>query len=161
MKRDLACGVLMLAIAIAYYTVAAAIPKSTLADTVGPQGLPLGYAITLGVLSLLLIGTTLLGRGGGVQTILVATRHATKSDLYAAIRGAGLLLIGVAYVVLLPYLGYIVSIALLLAAIICYIEGRLNRWTIPVAVCGGGAFWIIFVEILQVPQPAGLWPSLI
>ena len=23
------------------------------------------------------------------------------------------------------------------------------------------AFWLLFVEVLQIPQPAGLWPSLI
>jgi hypothetical protein len=161
MKRDLACGVLMLALAIAYYSVAAAIPQSTLADAVGPQGLPLNYAIALGILSILLIINTLLGRGGGIQAVVGAAKSAEKSDLYAALRAIGMLAIGVVYVAVLPWLGYIVSIALLLLAIICYMEGRLNRWAIPIAACGGVAFWIIFVEILQVPQPAGLWPSLI
>jgi hypothetical protein len=32
---------------------------------------------------------------------------------------------------------------------------------LPIAVLGAVAFWLIFVEILEIPQPAGLWPSLI
>lgn len=161
MKRDLACGVLMLALAIAYYCVAAAIPQSTLADAVGPQGLPLNYAIALGILSILLIINTLIGRGGGIQAVVGVAKNAEKSDLYAALRAAGMLAMGVGYVILLPYLGYIVSIALLILAIVCYLEGRLNRWALPIAACAGIVFWAIFVEILQVPQPAGLWPSLL
>ncbi len=160
MKRDLACGVLMLALAIAYYSVAAAIPESTLADAVGPQGLPIKYALALGILSILLIINTLLGRGGGVRAVVGVAKNAGKSDLYAGLRAAGMLLMGVAYVVVLPWLGYVVSIALLILAIACYIEGRLSRWAIPIAACGGIAFWVIFVEILQIPQPTGLWPSL-
>jgi putative tricarboxylic transport membrane protein len=161
MKRDLTCGILMLALAIAYYTVAAAIPHSTLADAVGPDGLPISYAIALGVLSILLIVNTLLGRGGGIHALIGASKATTKSDLYAFGRAAGMLCMGAGYVALLPWLGYIVSLGLMILAIVCYLEGRLSRWAIPIAAAGGIAFWLIFVEILQVPEPAGLWPSLI
>jgi hypothetical protein len=161
MKRDLVCGVIMLALAIAYYGVAAAIPHSTLSDSVGPQGLPISYAIALGILSLLLIANTLIGRGGGVQAVVGHGKNAGKSDLYAVLRAAGVLLLGGAYVALLPWLGYIVSLGLLILGVVCYLEGRLNRWALPIAAAGGVVFWVIFVEILQVPQPAGLWPSLI
>ncbi len=74
MKRDLVCGILMLVFAIAYYIVAAAIPHSTLADSVGPDGLPTSYAIALGILSLLLIANTLLGRGGGIHAVVGAAK---------------------------------------------------------------------------------------
>lgn len=161
MKRDLMCGVLMLALAIAYYSVAAAIPHSTLADTVGPDGLPVSYAIVLGILSVLLIVNTLLGKGGGIHVVLAASKNTNRSDFYAVGRAVGMLCMGIGYVALLPWLGYVVSIALLILAIVCYLEGRLNRWAIPIAASGGIVFWVIFVEILQVPQPAGLWPSLI
>lgn len=161
MKRDLVCGVLMLALAIAYYIVASGIPRSTLADSVGPQGLPTSYAIALGVLSLLLIGTTLLGRGGGIHVALGAVKDAGKSDRYAALRAAGMVLIGAAYVAVLPWLGYIVSLALLIFSAAWYLEHRRTRWMLPIAAAGAFAFWLLFVEVLQIPQPAGLWPSLI
>jgi hypothetical protein len=161
MKRDLVCGILMLVLAIAYYIIASTIPRSTLADSVGPQGLPTSYAIALGVLSLLLIGTTLLGSGGGVQAVLGAAKDASKSDRYAALRAAGMLLIGAAYIAVLPWLGYIVSLALLIFAAAWYLERRRTRWMLPIAAIGAFGFWLVFVEILQIPQPAGLWPSLI
>jgi putative tricarboxylic transport membrane protein len=161
MKRDLVCGVLMLILAIAYYIVATAIPRSTLADSVGPQGLPTSYAIALGILSLLLIGTTLIGRGGGVHAVLGAARDTAASDRYAALRAAGMLAIGAAYVAVLPWLGYIVSLALLICAAAWYLERRYTRWMLPIAAIGAFGFWLVFVEILQIPQPAGLWPSLV
>ncbi|MBB3458378.1 hypothetical protein FHT86_006704 [Rhizobium sp. BK313] len=161
MKRDLVCGILMLALAIAYYSVAAAIPHSMLADSVGPQGLPISYAIVLGILSLLLIANTLLGRGGGIQAIVSASKSAGRSDRYAALRACGMVLMGAAYVAVLPWLGYILSLALLIFFVAWYLERRLTRWMLPIAAAGGVVFWVIFVEILQVPQPAGLWPSLI
>jgi hypothetical protein len=161
MKRDLVCGILMLALAIAYYLIAAAIPPSTLADSIGPQGLPIDYAIALGVLSLLLIGKTLLKRGGGVHTIIAPAKHAAKSDRYAALRALGMLAMGVSYVVLVPYLGYILTLALLICSVAWYLEKRLTRWMLPIAAIAGVIFWLVFVRVLQVPQPAGLWPSLI
>jgi putative tricarboxylic transport membrane protein len=161
MKRDLACGILMLALAIAYYAVAAAIPRSTLADAVGPQGLPTSYAIVLGILSLLLIANTLLGRGGGIHAVVSVAKKTGKSDRYAAMRAIGMLALGAAYVALLPYLGYILTLGLLILSVAWYLERRLTPWMLPIAAAGGVVFWLIFVEILQVPQPGGLWPSLI
>jgi hypothetical protein len=161
MKRDLVCGILMLALAIAYYSVAAAIPHSTLTDSVGPQGLPISYAVALGILSLLLIANTLLGRGGGIHAVVSASKNVAKSDRYAALRAGGMLVMGAAYVAMLPWLGYIVTLGLLIFSVAWYLERRFTRWMLPIAACGGAVFWLIFVEILQIPQPAGLWPSLI
>jgi len=55
MGRDLAFGGATLALSVAYYWMAAAIPESQLADAIGPQGLPKTYAILLAALSLVLI----------------------------------------------------------------------------------------------------------
>jgi hypothetical protein len=151
----------MLALAIAYYLIAAAIPPSTLADSIGPQGLPIDYAIALGILSLLLIGNTLLKRGGGIQAVVASTRHAGKSDRYAALRAIGMLAMGAAYVVLLPYLGYILTLALLIFSVAWYLEQRLTRWMLPIAAIAGVVFWLIFVQTLEIAEPAGLWPSFI
>jgi len=159
MKRDLVCGMLMLVLAILYYVMAAAIPRSSLADAVGPQGLPIAYAYALGVLSVLLILTSFRGRA--VVSTIAAAKRTAGSDRHAALRAAGILLIGVCYVILLPWLGYIVALALLIAATAWYLEQGYRKWMLPVAAVGAVAFWIIFVEILEIPQPAGLWPSLI
>jgi hypothetical protein len=59
MNRDAAFGTLTLAVAAIYYVLAATIPRSDLADPIGPQGLPRVYAFALGVLSMLLIARSL------------------------------------------------------------------------------------------------------
>jgi hypothetical protein len=161
MKRDLVCGIIMLVLAICYCVMAAAIPRSGLADAVGPQGLPTSYAIVLAILSLLLIGTNLTGRGVSVTAALTAAKASARSDRYAALRAGGMLLIGICYVVALPWLGYVVSITMLIVATAWYLEKGYRKWMLPIAVLGAVAFWLIFVEILEIPQPAGLWPSLI
>ena len=57
--RDLVFGCASLALAVGYFLLAAQIPESLLADTVGPQGLPRIYAYVLGGLSLVLIARSL------------------------------------------------------------------------------------------------------
>jgi hypothetical protein len=72
-------------------------------------------------------------------------------------RVAGLLLIGVLYVVLVPWLGYVVSIAALIAATTYYQGGRLNRQVALIAVGGATFLWLLFVQVLGIAQPAGAW----
>ncbi len=160
MTKDLICGGLALALAIGYYLAAAAIPTSLLADEIGPGGLPQTYAIALAALALILVGKALV-------------QHLTAAKLprrEAAIRGfplqrlrraGGMLAIGVVYVVALPYAGYILSVALLIAAATYYQGGALTRQLAVVAVVGAMAYWLLFVRLLGIPQPAGLWPSLL
>ncbi len=63
---------------------------------------------------------------------------------------------GAAYVLLVPYVGYLIGVALLIASVALY-EGAPRRWTVPVAAIGGAIFyWAVFVKLLGVPQPAGI-----
>jgi putative tricarboxylic transport membrane protein len=165
MNRDIVCGCLTLVLAIAYYLMAAAIPKSMLADAVGPQGLPEAYGIVLGLLSLLLIASGVMAgrKEGAVSTAAGhadAGHQSAKQEWNAALRAAGMLLIGAAYVAILPWAGYIVSIALLIIATGWYQERKYMRWLVPVAIGGAFCFWLIFVQLLEIAEPTGLWPSL-
>jgi heme exporter protein D len=123
--------------------------------------MPMAYGIGLGVLSILLIAQSLLARR---QAVAAApdprAREAAQKELHAALRGAGMLAIGIAYVILLPLIGYIPSLALLIGATAWYQERARPRWLVPTAIIGAGVFWVIFVEVLQIAQPAGFWPSL-
>jgi putative tricarboxylic transport membrane protein len=142
---DLVFGGVGLALAIVYYVLAATIPESQLADAVGPQGLPKIYAVALGVLSLLLIARS-IGRPE------IRERQ--------SFRFVGLLLIGAVYIVVIPYAGYVVSLTALIAAT-CFYQSKEWSWR-PLAVAAAGAivFWILFVEILGIQHPAGIWPDL-
>ena len=160
MTRDLVSGAALFAFAVIYYLAASAIPVSMLADTVGAQGLPKSYGIVLGILSLLLILQTLYARRRlGPPAAAEVAAGATK-DRKAALRAFGMIAIGAVYVLLLPYLGYIISLALLIGTTAWYQERTRRRWLWATAIIGAVVFWGIFVKMLQIAEPAGLWPSL-
>ena len=159
MDRDLAFGGTTLALSAGYYWMATAIPRSQLADAVGPQGLPRTYAVLLGVLSLALIARSLRAR---VQASKVSDARSPvtgpRSPLW---RVAGMLAIGVVYIVVAPWLGYLLSIAALILATTYYQGGAINRQVVVVALSGGILFWLLFVVLMRVPQPPGWWPPLL
>ena len=157
MDKDVLFGTATLVLSVAYYGMAATIPSSQLADAIGPQGLPKAYAILLALLSLILIGRSLVRRRHG-HTKSAATKPVERSPLW---RVAGMLGIGIAYILVVPWLGYVLSIAGLLLATTYYQGGTVNRQVAMVAVSGAVFFWFLFVVLMGIPQPPGWWPSLL
>jgi putative tricarboxylic transport membrane protein len=157
MEKDVLFGTATLALSVAYYWMATAIPSSQLADAIGPQGLPKAYAILLAVFSLIVIGRSLARQRDG-RTKSAATKPTERSPLW---RVAGMLGIGIAYILVVPWLGYVLSIAGLLLATTYYQGGRVNRQVALVAVSGAVFFWFLFVVLMGIPQPPGWWPSLL
>lgn len=159
MSKDLALGSAMLAVAVPYYLIADSIPPSALSDAVGPGGLPKTYAVALAVLSLILMAHALLSR----QRVATAQPDGTDtpaSQRTAFRRAAGLLFIGAAYVAVVPWLGYILTLTLLIVATAYYQGGTLSRRLAIIALLGAVFLWFLFVIALRIPQPAGLWPEL-
>jgi hypothetical protein len=76
-------------------------------------------------------------------------------------RVTGMLAIGVGYILLVPWLGYIPSLAGLIFATTYYQGGSVNRQVAVVALSGAVFFWLLFVVLMGIPQPAGFWPSLL
>jgi hypothetical protein len=72
-----------------------------------------------------------------------------------------MLAIGVGYILLVPWLGYIPSLAGLIFATTYYQGGSVNRQVAVVALSGAVFFWLLFVVLMGIPQPAGFWPSLL
>jgi putative tricarboxylic transport membrane protein len=157
MDKDVLFGTATLVLSGAYYWMASAIPSSQLADAIGPQGLPKAYAILLALLSLILIGRSLARRRDARRTS-PATDSSQRSPLW---RVAGMLGIGIAYILVAPWLGYILSIAALLLGTTYYQGGTVNRQVAVVAVSGAIFFWVLFVVLMDIPQPPGWWPSLL
>ena len=161
MNRDLVFGGAAFALAVGYYLMAAMIPASLLADAVGPQGLPKTYAALLAGLSLILIIRSLASHPFVRSVRLQPTISQQAVSQRSLWRVAGLLAIGAAYVVVVPWLGYMLSLAALIMATTYYQGGAWNRQVAAVAVSGAIVFWLLFVVLLGIPQPAGLWPSLL
>ena len=148
MGREMVFGGVTLVLSAAYYWLADRLPTSQLSDLIGPEGLPKIYALTLAALSLPLIIGAVAGR----------TRAAPAAESRAPLsRVAGMLLMGVAYIVLAPWIGYPIAIAALIAATTYYQGGAFTREAGLVAVSGGVLFWLLFVVLMGIEQPAGIW----
>jgi putative tricarboxylic transport membrane protein len=159
--RDLTFGGAALAISAIYYWMATSVPVSQLSDAIGPQGLPKIYAVILAALSLMLISRSIRAPG-------LAERESSKtasgprgsriSDSKSRwLRAAGMLLIGMLYVVAAPWLGYLLSISGLILATTYYQGGTVGRTAALVALCGGVFFWLLFVVFMGIAQPPGFF----
>ena len=69
--------------------------------------------------------------------------------------------LGIAYIVVLPWLGYFVSIAALLTFTIYLQGGSIDGRTILVSLSGAAVFWLLFIWLLGIQYPAGIWPLVI
>ena len=154
-SRAFAFATVMLAVGLAYGWLTTTVPLSTLDDAVGPVGLPRLYAVILVALSLITI----------VRAALAAVRrqpiHLHRDDVpRRSWRFAGMLLIGVLYVATVPGLGYLPSIAMLIAGTAWYQGGAVNRRVVVVSASGALILWLLFVAFLHIPQPPGVWTSI-
>lgn len=150
MNRDGALGIIGLVLAGAYYRMAADVPESLLSDAVGPAGLPKIYAIVLAGLSLMLVARS-VGRA--------VSGSAGEKPVVA--RAAGLLAFGIVYIVIVEFVGYVVAVALLIAATAWYQGGVFKPRILIVAAGGAVLFWLIFVRLLGVQHPPGIWDTLL
>jgi hypothetical protein len=161
-SNDLGRGVVMLAIAAAYYLLGTSIPQSALDDAVGPRGLPRAYAIVLAALAVVTIarGARLRQGYGGQAESRAGTAKPKPASSARSWRFIGLALIGVAYLAVVPWLGYLVSIALLIAGTTWYQGGSISRSALVVAASGAVFLWLLFVVLLGIPQPSGAWSAI-
>jgi hypothetical protein len=160
MAKNIAAGIMLLVLAVAYWMGAQAILISRLSGGAGAQLLPKSLAIALGVLSLVLIAQSLPWRRANANAGADDGSGASGPSEYNVPRALGILAIGIAYVVLIDWLGYAVCIALLLGGTAYYIGWRRWRSLVLFALVGALVYWAVFAKLLDLPLPAGLWPAL-
>lgn len=162
MRSMFAVSGVLFVISIAYWLGADAIRVSSLAGQVGADGLPKLLGLALGGLSVLLALQTWVQKRRLKASPLVADggEDDVLGDWRSHLRALGLIAIGVVYVIVLPWLGYAVSAAVMLAVVAAY--AGLRSWISLAAFAFGGAvvFYLIFVQLLSIPLPAGFWPAL-
>ena len=144
-RRDVALGLAAAALGIAYFFAARALPISLLSDAVGPGGVPGTVAVVM-----FLAGALLALRG--VRAGRTATADVASS---AHGRALGLMIMLVAYVALLPLLGYPVAIGLLAAAVATYAGARRLPSVLAFGVGTAAVLWLSFVGALGIGMPAG------
>ncbi|HEX2552315.1 MAG TPA: tripartite tricarboxylate transporter TctB family protein [Microvirga sp.] len=160
MNKDVLSGLVLLVIAGLYYAATGQIADSTLSDEVGADGLPRVLSILLASLGLLLLVRSLLAARAAPRLAAVAA-DGKEADARLP-RALGFLLFGAAYVLVLPFLGYLASTALLIGAIALF-ERTERPSMVPVIAIGGAVlYWAIFVKLLGVNQPVGsLWRGIL
>lgn len=135
---------------------------SSLADSFGPRGMPLAYGALTVALGLLLLGQSVVAvmRLGPEERAGLIERE--WSGQYRKIaRAAGLLAIAAVDLLLLPYLGYLVAVALLLVCVALYM-GAAPGWRLAgIAIGGAAVMWLVFAKLLDVDLPAGVFAALV
>lgn len=162
-KRDLVASVGLMLLALAYGLKAQAIPGSSLTGKgLGAGAVPSALAIAMGLFALLL----LLRSVRGLRRLAppAAAPQAPKAPLAERLRphrrALGMLIFGIVFVNVLDYTGYALAIALLLAATAWY-NGQSKLKPLLLFAAGGAIIYdLLFVHLLEVTLPAGIWPSL-
>lgn len=147
MIKNLACGAAGLVLAALYYTLADSLPRSLLDDPTGASGLPKVLGVLLGGLSAALIVVTL------VRRIANDAGRGWKAHL----RAAGMLALGILYLLALPWLGYLGAIFLLLLAVSLYSGVRFGVAPATISVVGALMLWGVFVRLFGIAMPSGVW----
>lgn len=145
MIKDLGCGVTGLALAAAVYFLADDLPRSLLSDPTGADGLPKLLAYILGALSLLLI----------VGALRRAPATGDAENLEKHLRSAGMLGLGVLYLVAVSHVGYLVTIFFFILAVALYAGTRPGWQPVAISAVGAVALWFTFVKLFAIPMPAG------
>jgi putative tricarboxylic transport membrane protein len=155
--RDTGVALGLLVLSGLYWFGADRIKVSRLEGIVGAQAVPKWLAVSLAILSLLLIVQDLWRRRAAV---VAGDEKPEAGATDAHLRAAGMLLIGMAYLAVVGTIGYLPAIALLVLAAARYMGQSWSGGLILVAMGGALLYYLIFVRLLGIPLPAGIWPAL-
>lgn len=158
MDKDLAAGVFLIILGVIYYRAADALPRSLISDRVGAAGFPKLLASSLIIFSVILIFQSI------IRNAARPARQAGKENgekWRDFVKAAGMLGLGIAYLLIVTRVGYMLGIALLLGAALRYQKEPLSPKLVLTALVGGIFFWAFFVFALNTPMPAGPWAALL
>ncbi|MCP1638074.1 hypothetical protein J2T28_003195 [Kerstersia gyiorum] len=170
-KASALVGLLSMGGGLAAVVVARGFPPSLTDTDIGPSVFPMAYGLVLALLGLLLFIQSVRGRTAPVPVanpaavVQEALQEAAESadPEHAPVYFGRLVLglIGAAlYIAAIVYAGFALSTVLYLWLMISLLKGPGAMWrfsTIALAVLVGLVVYGVFVELLQVPLPAGEW----
>lgn len=153
---DRISGGLGMLLAASYIVNAQSIEDSLLADAVGAAGVPTGVGVVLLIASLFLFVKSFKSKASMLNETEEEPSEGGSQHPHAM--ALGLLLILVAYVFLLPILGYVLSVGLLVGAAAWFAGARRYTSLVLCAVLAGPVLWFVFDWTLEIRLPVGLWP---
>jgi hypothetical protein len=163
---NLSASLLGIVLSSAYVWQARAIEDSLLSDEVGAGGVPAGVGLLMLAASIALLLKALVARARAHRQASApasaddAGEGAGEAAAHPHRMALGLLAILAAYVALLPWVGYIVSMGLLAAGVALFAGARMAPVLVAFAVAIGPLLWFLFEYLLQVRMPAGAWSAL-
>jgi putative tricarboxylic transport membrane protein len=157
-SRDTGVALLLLLLAGLYWLGADQIRVSRLEGIVGAQVVPKGLALSLAILSVLLIAQDLWRVRRAAAAAPGTDREAGGAAPH--LRAVGMLLIGMGYLAVVGTIGYLPAIALLVLATARYVGRPWSAELFLVAGSGALLYYLLFVRLLDIPLPPGIWPGL-
>jgi len=157
-QRDRLLAVIVAVFAASYVAAARGIEDSLLSDAVGAGGVPQGVGIAMLVAAVALFIKTFMGRDAAASTAQAqaeSTGEKADEETGGLWRTAGLVLILIGYGLLLPRLGYPLTVSLLVLAS-GWLAGA--AFKLPLWLCAaltGPLLWGLFDQLLQVRMPVG------
>ena len=158
LDKDQVAGVVLICLGVVYYRMADALPRSLISDRVGASGFPKLLASALIILSGIMILQSFLRK---LAPMPVHAEVGKERGLADFVHAAGMLSLGVGYLIIVSRIGYLLSIALLLGAALRYQKEPLSARMLVTALLGGVFFWAFFVFALKTPMPSGIWAGIL
>jgi hypothetical protein len=153
LRKDLIGSIALLAVAGAYYFASTRILDTSLSDEVGARGLP---AVLATLLALVAVAGAIRGMLASPAAPNAAPADEAEEEA-TPLRAIGLLAIGALYIPVAQIAGYIPAIVALLVAVALYERARPSWRMLVIALLGAGFFWLLFVGLLGVAQPEGMF----
>lgn len=150
MTRTFLGGIATIIVGLAYFYLALQIRETSLADSVGPAGVPKGFAVLM-----IGLGVVLTVQGLVVRSTENTIASGWNEDRRRMLRAAGLLSIGILYLLIVPLAGYLLTISLLIMAVAAYQGAPVSLKLVGIGLGGALVLWTTFVWLLRIPMPAG------
>ena len=154
--HDFAFGIAITALAGSYSYGATKIPTSMLSDSVGAGGLPFELGVFVAGLGVLLAVKSAI-------IVFAARRPLDDVDDSIApgahLKGLALLVIGVAYVLLAPIIGYLFALLALIGSTALLAGARLGWRFFLICLSMAATLTLIFVTVMGTLQPEGWFHS--
>lgn len=157
-RSDFFLGLGGIALGSGYLYVASGIQDSLLSDSVGAAGVPnaLGWVMAaLGALLCVRSVSFAKTEAAAGAVVMPAKAEPAHTGMHPHLQALCLLAILVGYVVLAPYLGYMVTIALLVAAVARFGGAPLNRNMLLISAASGVGLWVVFAWLLGISMTTG------
>ena len=157
---NLITGSVGVVFSLAYIRFASGIEDSLLADVVGASGVPVAVGTLMAIASSLLLVKAFMQKSPPALPADADDTPTADAPQNPHRLAFGLLLILAAYLLMLPWLGYVIAIGLLSAAVAWFSGGRDFRVLFGFVLLTGPLLWFLFDFSLKVKMPAGIWPTL-